>query len=109
DRRPHAVPGDVADDQRHPRPGQGDRLIPVAAYFDELVAGQVAVPDLNRGWCGQAGWEQAPLQGERRRPFPVVLAGAVRKRGAAREANSMPISVSYASNGREPRLRVHTM
>jgi hypothetical protein len=37
------------------------------------------VPDLHRGWRGQAGGQHAPLEGERRRPFPVVPAGVVQE------------------------------
>ena len=39
DRRPHAVPGHVADHQRDPAAGQRDGLVPVAADLDHLAAG----------------------------------------------------------------------
>jgi len=47
---PDAVTRDVADDEGDPAARQRDRLVPVAAYLDQLAAGQVAVPDLDR--CG---------------------------------------------------------
>jgi hypothetical protein len=58
---------------RTPCPG----LIPVAAYLDELAARQVPVLDLDRRRRGQAGGEQAALEGEGGGPLPVVPAGVV--------------------------------
>ena len=69
--------------------GQRDRLIPVAADLDELAAGQVAVPDLDRGRRGQPGRQHAPLQGQRGRVLPAVAAGVVDEhRGPGREVHA---------------------
>ena len=64
-------------------PGQRDGLVPVAADLDELAAGQVAVPDLDRGGIGQAGRQHAPLQGQRGGVLPAVPAGVVDEDGGA--------------------------
>ncbi len=77
DRGADAVPGHVADDQRDPRAGQPDRLVPVAADLDQLAAGQVTVADVDRGGIGQAGRQHRPLQRERGRVLPVVPGGVV--------------------------------
>ena len=73
----HTVPGHVPHDKRHPRAGQRDRLVPVAADLDHLAAGQVAVPHLDRRRLGQPGRQQAALQGHRGGPLPAVPAGVV--------------------------------
>src|SRR5580658_8761314 len=53
---------------------------------EKLVARQLAVPDLDRRWVGQAGRELAALEGQRGRAFPAVPAGAFNEqRGPARE------------------------
>jgi hypothetical protein len=74
---PDAVPGHVADDERDPRAGQPDRLVPVAADLDQLAAGQVTVADVDRGRVGQPGRQHRPLQGERGRVLSVVPGGVV--------------------------------
>jgi len=59
---PHTVPGHVPDHERDPASGQRDGLVPVPADLDHLAAGQVAVPDLDRGGRGEPGRQHAPLQ-----------------------------------------------
>ena len=75
------MPGHVPDHEGDASPGQRDGLIPVAAHLDELAAGQVAVPDLDRGRRGQPGREHAALQGQRGRVLPAVAAGVVDEHG----------------------------
>ena len=83
DRGPYPVPGHVADHQGHARPGELDRLVPVAADLDELAARQVPVLDLDGRRRGQPGGQHGALQHQRGGVLPLVPARVVEEHGGA--------------------------
>ncbi len=72
-----SVADDVADDQCHPRAGQGNDVEPVAADLGAGARGQIAGGDLDRLLVRQALQQQAALQGQRGGALAGVPAGIV--------------------------------
>lgn len=86
------MPDDVADDQCHPRAGQGDDVEPVPADAGVGIGGQVAGGCLQRLLGGEVVLQQAALQceggavallGHGRMQEPLHVALAVQQRACS--------------------------